>query len=132
MDTGAFRLDSLLGYRYYRYDEGLRIRQVINPTGANFVPGTQILSGDDFSTKNEVNGLDLGLRARFTWDQLTMTVLAKVAVGRVQRYESISGGTTTLVPGQPAVNNNGGLLALSSNSGVHPNGDWAAMPDGST
>ncbi len=129
VDTGSFQLVSLLGYRYYRYDENLRVNQVMAPTSAAFIPGTQISSADNFSARNEFNGLDMGLRARFSWEQLSLTVLTRVAVGRVQRLENIAGSTTTSVPGFAPTTATGGLLALASNVGSHPNGDWAAMPE---
>src|SRR5262249_32333913 len=58
---GPFRAEALLGYRYYRYDEGLNVQQLITPTAAPFVPGTQIATFDDFVTHNEFHGADLGL-----------------------------------------------------------------------
>src|SRR5262249_48719314 len=57
IDCGWFRLDSLLGYRFYRYDEGLRIRQTVtnNPF---FTAGTVFASQDAFQTQNEFHGGD--------------------------------------------------------------------------
>ena len=39
LDQGWLQMESILGYRFYRYDDGLRVRQVINPTGGTTVPG---------------------------------------------------------------------------------------------
>src|SRR5262249_7361384 len=52
-DTDGIRLDSLLGYRFFHYTEALGVRTVVNPTDPNFVPGTQVVTGDDFNTHNE-------------------------------------------------------------------------------
>jgi hypothetical protein len=128
VDTGGFRLDSLVGYRFFRYDEGLRVRTAVNPVG-NFVPGTQVTTIDDFGAQNEFNGIDLGLKARLTWDNFAVGLLAKIAVGRVQRIEPINGSITTSVPGFAPVTTPGGFLALPINSGQHPNGDWTAVPE---
>src|SRR5207302_1098725 len=39
---GPIRVDGLVGYRFYRFDEGLRIQQSMTPTSPNFVAGTLI------------------------------------------------------------------------------------------
>ena len=125
----GFRLDSLLGYRFYRYDEGLRIRQTVSPQGPNFIPGTQLVSFDDFSAENQFHGCDLGLRGEFCCQHVTVGLLAKAAVGCVNHEVNINGGQVTTVPGAGTSVQSGGVLALSSNIGSHPNYDWAIMPE---
>src|SRR5262249_29481963 len=116
-DAGWVRFDSLLGYRVYRYDEGLRIRQTINPVGTGIIAGTQIALGDDFSTQNEFHGGDFGFRTHFARDDFSLDILTKLGVGSVNRTVQIFGGQVITTPGaapQPEV---GGLLALGSNIG---------------
>jgi hypothetical protein len=126
----GFRLDSMLGYRFYRYDEGLRIHQDINPQGAAFVPGTQISAQDDFNTRNEFHGADFGLRAEFdVGNQLCVGVTTRLAVGKVFREVNINGNTVTTVPGTAPVSATGGIYALSSNIGTFSSSDWVVMPD---
>jgi Putative beta barrel porin-7 (BBP7) len=125
-----FRLYSMIGYQYYRYDEALRIQQTIAPNaGGNFVAGTQISSIDNFSTRNEFHGIDLGFRTQFNLvENLYLEVLTKVAVGRQHRDVDINGSQTTTVPGASSVTLPGGVLALSSNSGTTAETDWRAIP----
>jgi hypothetical protein len=126
---GRFRAESLLGYRYYRYDEGLNVQQLISPTAAPFVPGTQIATFDDFVTHNEFHGVDLGLRTQFRRDALSLDLLGKVAVGNLHRIIKINGGQTTSVPGTAPVTTSGGLLALSSNIQTTSNNEWSFLPE---
>jgi hypothetical protein len=129
-DNGWLRLESILGYRFYHYDEGLRIRQTVNPLGAAFVQGTQVASQDDFNTRNAFNGGDLGLRAQLALaNQLSLGLVAKVAIGNLNRDVSINGSTVTTVPGAAPVTQVGGIYALSSNIGSHGSRDWEVLPD---
>jgi Putative beta barrel porin-7 (BBP7) len=127
VDLGWFRLDSLFGYRFYRYDEGVRVRQSI--TNIPSAPGTVFSSQDDFSTFNEFHGGDFGLRAQFVWDDFTLGLLTKCAVGSVNRDVKIIGVQQTTAPGFDPVIREGGLLALSSNIGDHHGHDWTLLPE---
>jgi hypothetical protein len=127
IDCKWFRLDSLLGYRYYNYGEGVHIRQSL--TNIPNSPGTVFASEDDFSAENVFNGGDFGLRARFAWDTVSLDLLSKLAVGGVNRDVKIVGNSVTTAPGQATVSREGGLLALSSNIGDYHNHDWALVPE---
>jgi hypothetical protein len=123
------RLDTIFGYGFFRYDEGLGVRQTIAPTSGNFAAGTHILTVDDFNTRNEFHGADFGLRARFTWENLTLDCLAQGTVGAIYQQVDIAGGQRTAVPGSAPVTNVGGVLALATNSGLHHHQDWAVLPE---
>src|SRR5216683_1853581 len=86
-----FRLDGLVGYRFYRYDEGLRIEQTISPTGGAFAPGTQISATDSFVAENEFNGFDLGFRAEARIGNWTLDFLSKLATGGIFQDVRIRG-----------------------------------------
>ena len=131
-NVGWYRLTSLLGYRYYRYDEAIRIRQVINPTAGNIFPfpaGTQIETTDHFNTRNAFHGLDMGFRSQFFWNNFSLDVLTKLAFGRVTRTFNNEGEQTLTSPGVTTATQTGGVLAVSSNSGVLSSADWKAMPE---
>jgi hypothetical protein len=128
-DCEWLRLYSLIGYRFYRYDEGVRINQTIAPTDPLFVPGTLLTTNDRFNTRNQFHGLDFGFRSEFFWDRLSVEVLTKLAVGRLFRTVDINGDQTVSVPGTAPVVQSGGLYALSSNSGSYSRGDWKVMPE---
>jgi len=127
-DCGWARLDSLLGYRFYRYDDGLSIAQVTT-NSPNFAAGTVFRRGDDFATQNEFHGGDLGFRTHFAWETLSLDVLTKIAVGMVDRTVKISGGQVIAVPGAAPLVQSGGLLALASNIGNDHTDDWTILPE---
>jgi len=131
-DTDWFRLYSLIGYRFYQYNEDLRVQQTIvpQPGHALFAAGTQISSTDNFGTRNQFHGVDLGFRSQFVLrENLTLEVLTKVAIGQQHRDVDISGETITTVPGATPSIRPGGVLALSSNSGPTADTDWRAIPE---
>lgn len=130
LDIGWLRLNSLIGYRFYRYDEGLRFRQALSPAGGAFVPGTVIASADDFTAQNEYHGGDLGFRAQFFfWETMSLGFMGKFGVGKVHNTVKISGSQTTSVPGAAPVTVPGGVLALSSNIGTFGQNRFAMLPE---
>lgn len=128
LDESWIQVSSLFGYRFLRYDDALRIQQVVVPT-APPVPGTQIQSIDNFSAHNEFHGGDLGVRAQVFWRTLSLDMLGKLAVGRMNRGVDISGGQSVLVPGAAAINQAGGVAALISNIGIFPTREWTVLPE---
>jgi hypothetical protein len=127
LDTGWFRLDSLLGYRFYTYGEGVSVHQRI--TNIPNAPGTVFASEDDFGTNNTFHGGDFGLRMKFAWEDFSLGLLSKLAVGRVERDVKIVGGSLTTAPGAAPVAREGGVLALKSNIGETHNDDWSLVPE---
>jgi hypothetical protein len=129
IDDGWYRLTSMFGYRYYRYDESIRIRQALTTTDPNFAAGTQAFTSDSFSTRNEFHGLDIGFRSQFFWENLTLDVLTKVAAGRLSRTITIDGNQVVTAPGAAPVVQSGGLLAPGSSNASFGSGDWKVMPE---
>jgi hypothetical protein len=129
LERGGFRLDSLLGYRFLRYDERLLIQDTRFPLEAAFTPGTRIFTRDDFGTQNEFHGGEIGLRAEYCGSPWSLEVIAKVAVGNLGREVNIDGSTVVSVPGETPSVRSGGLLALSSNIGSIKSNDWVAIPE---
>jgi hypothetical protein len=124
-----FRLKSLLGYRFLRFDDGLEIQQTAFPTSGGFFPGTQQDIRDLFVAQNEFHGCEIGFQSDFLRERWSLSFLSKVAVGNLHRDVRISGVTTTTVPGSAPVTTNSGLFALSSNRGTHSSNDWVGAPE---
>ena len=127
-DKGWFRLDSILGYRFFRYDEGLSIGETLF-NNSSFAPGTQFASFDSFTTRNEFHGADLGLRWTFSSGGASLTLLTKLAVGHLDREVIINGGQEVAVPGVAPVVRSGGLLAEATNIGNYHSADWTVLPE---
>jgi hypothetical protein len=129
LDTGWSRYTLLLGYRFFRYDEGLRIQQNIAPSSGNFVPGTQLDSTDSFTTENQFHGVDVGLRSECFWHNVSAEVLAKLAVGNLGSTVKIDGSQVVSVPGTTPLIQSGGFYALASNIGNHTDDEWTVLPE---
>lgn len=123
---GGAHIEALLGYRFYCYDESLQSTQTLRPLGAD---GLAVVTRDRFSAKNEFHGLDFGVRSRLGGDNLSLDLLAKVAVGQLWRRFDVKGVQEQVIAGQPSVITQGGIYALSSNIGAQVRNDWAAMPE---
>jgi hypothetical protein len=132
-NDGSLRFDGIVGYRYLRFSDHLGVTEnltSVNPNNPSFVaPGTQIRVADSFGTKNEFNGIDLGLDTRFNSGPLGLQLLAKIAVGESHETVDINGNTTVTVPGLPPSSSTGGLLALQSNIGHHSREECPVIPE---
>lgn len=125
------RVDLVGGYRYFRLRESLLIQQnsVSTEVGTPIVVGTTFSYEDMFRAENEFHGGDLGFVAQFWEGNLTLEVLAKVALGNLHRSATIQGNNTITPTGGAAVGTAGGLLALPTNIGTRTANDFAALPE---
>ena len=130
VDLDWFRVTSLFGYRFFHYNDSLRAQQTIAVTDPNFVPGTTLQSNDNFSVSNDFQGIDMGFRAQFYWQNLSLELLGKVAFGNLHQVVGINGNQTVTVPGTPVVTQNFGVLALPSNIGMYHFNEWWSLPEG--
>lgn len=129
IENQHFRLKSLIGYRFLRVDDGLEIVQSISPTGGGFTPGTRLDARDAFAAQNEFHGCEVGFQTDFFYERWSLSFLGKFAVGRMYREVIISGDSTITTPGAAPVVQNGGVLALQSNIGLHSSIDWVGSPE---
>ncbi len=129
IDEPGFRIIGLVGYRYYRYNDSLNFHQNVTVTDTNFIVGTQVITNDAFTANNQFHGFDMGFRTQHIWGNLTLELLAKLAVGDLRRQIVIAGDQTTLVPGAAPVVDNAGVLALATNSGTFISHDWKVLPE---
>ncbi len=125
--NGFVTLGGLFGYRFSRYDDGLTIRQTLHVDPA-ILANSQIRAFDNFSTKNQFNGLDMGLRAEMNWQNVTLNVLGKLAAGNVHREVDIQGHQVKTV-GTDSFTQAGGVYALISNIGTHRDNEWNVIPE---
>ena len=123
------RLDVLLGYRGLGYTERLLIQQTVVPTSGPFAAGTTVRSSDSFATRNIFNGIDIGLRNEFRYDDWFVDLMGKVSGGHVSERLNIAGSQIASVPGFAPATSQGGLLALPSNIGSHPHHTYTLIPE---
>ncbi len=119
------RTDWLIGYRHLRLDDRVVIRE--NLDSPLLLAGTDLSIDDRFSARNAFHGLELGLVRSERCDTWELDYFAKAALGWNDSSVRIRGETTVASPGFQPVINDGGLLALGSNSGRFDETHFAAV-----
>ncbi len=124
------KLDLIGGYRFYRLDDSVYVNERLDVVaqGGSIAFGTRFDITDDFRTRNEFHGGEIGLVGEFYRGRWFMEALVKVALGNNHQKVRIDGRTITTVPGQQPNELPGGLLALPSNIGVYTRDDFAVVP----
>lgn len=127
-DDCARHVDFLIGYRYLHFAETLQIQENLTSLdpltlGANF----QI--GDRFATRNDFNGVLVGLETEWTIGPWSLQIFGKLAAGNLRREVNINGSTVITSPGTPPFVYPGGLLALPSNSGTFVSDHFVCLPE---
>lgn len=124
------RVDLLGGYRFFKLDESIRIRdqQFTPPSG--FVGAILDERTDVFSTENQFHGGEIGLDAQWYEDNWTFQLIGKTALGNMREITSIS-GQRDVSSGGATVTSSGGFLAQGTNIGEFSNDEFAVIPEGS-
>lgn len=127
-EHGEVRVDLLGGFRYWNLEEGINIREItdVNPAAATF-PGRRISIIDTFETENEFYGGQLGVRASMRKKHWQLDWTGKLAIGNNDRSANVRGAT--VIDTTPATVANGGLLALTSNSGRFSSSEFVVIPE---
>jgi hypothetical protein len=98
----GFRVDLLGGFRYLYLNERLRIVQTSTLdesgssefAGGSFTAHDVMGSFDEFETRNNFYGGQLGAKAEVNRGRFTIAAIAKVALGDTHETVNISGNTT--------------------------------------
>ena len=125
------RLDFLVGYRYVRLADDLRMDEFetfIDPAGTVPVGSTLALT-DRFSTINEFQGADFGVASDWHYGRFDWGVLLKIGLGNTNSRVSISGNTVATEPTLAPVTTQGGLLAQASNIGQFEQNQFTMLPE---
>lgn len=123
------RTELTFGYRYLQLEEGIVITEDLTSTDPANVGGFDIL--DQFQTKNQFNGLDVGWMYRRTRGFWTFNARVRIAFGVTRQRILINGQTTINDPTtDPQVQTfQGGLLTQSSNIGLYDRNKFAVVPE---
>ncbi|TWU31590.1 hypothetical protein Poly41_61470 [Novipirellula artificiosorum] len=121
------RVETLFGYRYLQLDESVGIFE--NLTG--IAPQANFNIVDNFRTKNQFNGVDIGAVYRQTRGNWTIDGLVRLGVGTTHQTVSINGSTVisgdTTNPGSQTYP--GGLLAQQTNMGTYTRDQFSVIPE---
>jgi hypothetical protein len=138
---GSYRFDLLVGYRYLRLDDSLRIRESLTSIDARngAAPPTRDLFWnpanqsyvnlqESFDTSNDFNGADLGILWEGYRGPWSLELLGRLGIGNTKQEVSIN-GTTTSSGIDSTITEPGGLLALSSNIGDYSRNEFTVIPE---
>lgn len=125
------QLDFLIGYRFVRLDESLRISQSSTWTAAQgaIVAGTRQDLFDSFDTNNRFNGAAVGFAYRQALCCWTLDFVSKIAIGQNHSEVVINGQTVSTVPNAGSATFVGGLLAQQTNIGTYENNRFGFVPE---
>ncbi len=128
------RIQLLGGYQYNSLNDDLSIsdfRRVVGPSSGLAI-GTTLAEQDRFETKNQFQGLAVGILLSTRQQSLTMDLGMQLGLGNNRTTTRIGGSTTSTVPrvggGSDVSTTAGGLLAQTSNSGVFSDDEFAMIP----
>lgn len=129
-EKNSTRVDFLAGYRYFRFDESIRMRERFEPSDPFFAPGTSYEFFDSFETENEFHGAEIGMnyltqRCRWIFD-----ATARIAFGNMNSVCNINGYSRAIVPGVLDQTVSGGFLTAGSRLGTFERDEFAVIPQG--
>lgn len=135
----CFRFGLLGGFRWLQLNESIGVIEnttvlpgiatVLPAETFPFMPGNRIVVADQFSTRSNFYGGQIGADAEWRRGNFTLDVFGKVALGDTHNVVDINGLTRITTPAGVVTNRLGGLLALSSNIGRHTQDKFSAVPE---
>jgi hypothetical protein len=127
---GHWHLDLLGGFRYLNLHEGLNIQEnIMADAAAPMFAGDTIQVNDNFNTRNQFYGGQLGYRLGWTRNRWSVDWLFKVALGDTHQVANINGNQLITTPAGTTTFFNGGLLALNSNIGSFSRDQFTVVPE---
>jgi hypothetical protein len=117
-------IDGLLGFKTLALDEGLTLRE--SPTLSN---GLGFLVEDQFKTRNQFYGGQVGIVAETRYDRWIFNVQAKLGIGETSQTVVINGSTIVLPPGGGSAAFPAGIYAGASNIGSYHRQVFSVVPD---
>lgn len=120
------RTDATLGWRYFQLDERLTVREDLTSLDT-LNPGSFIIN-DSFQTKNQFNGVELGVQWQGRRGYWSLETLMRLGLGNTRQTVTIAGNTQTTQNGQTTTNN-GGLLAQRTNIGSFTRDQLGVVPE---
>jgi hypothetical protein len=129
--SGPLSVSLLAGVRYIDLREGLSIVSTENKFGGFGGPGNYV-GTDNFTTRNQFFGAQIGVKAREQFGQFDVSGLAKIALGDNYQTVSINGSSVASGPGFVGVGgapfSPAGIFTQSTNTGQFSRNQFAVAP----
>src|SRR5207248_7797960 len=119
---GYCRINLLSGFRYLNLNEGLAITDITDTTSGNHFFDT-----DQFSTRNQFYGGQIGVRTFFGRRRLNLEIDGKVAMGSNRQSVEINGASSNNL--NSPLNSRAGILALITNIGLYHRQEFTVVPE---
>ncbi len=120
------RIDATLGWRYFQLTERLGIREDLTSLDTSN-PGSFILN-DNFQTRNQFNGVELGVLWQGRRGYWSLDTLMRLNVGNTYQVVTIA-GTTQATQNNNTTTTTGGLLAQRTNIGTYTRDQFGIVPE---
>jgi hypothetical protein len=117
-------IDGVIGFRTLGLDEGLTIHE--SPT---FSDGSGFQIVDQFKTRNQFYGGQVGIIGEARYDRWIFNASAKIGLGDTDQTVVINGSTLALVPGVGTIASPAGIYAASTNIGSYHRQVFSVVPD---
>ncbi|MEM9586012.1 MAG: BBP7 family outer membrane beta-barrel protein [Planctomycetota bacterium] len=123
------RTETMFGYRGLELQERVAITENLVSTDTSNPGSFDIL--DQFDTRNQFNGIDLGWTNRRVRGFWNFDTSIRLALGNTNQTVTINGNTTITDPNStPTVqSHSGGLLAQTSNIGTYEQDEFTVVPE---
>lgn len=124
-------VDALAGFRYLDLDESLDITATEQNATTSFGGPFRTTTLDEFHTRNQVYGGQLGSRAAVRFGNLSVIAIGKVILGSVHQVIDVNGATSSSgnVLSVPVQNRAGGVFTNTSNIGTQSRDVFTAIPE---
>jgi hypothetical protein len=123
------RVSFLGGFRWLQLNESLTFADSVIGEPGTLAEGFVFNSLDEFSTRNDFYGGQLGARFEFSRGRLLVNATGKVALGAMHENVVINGVAVTNFFGGPVQTLPGGIFAQQSNMGSFNRDRFAVVPE---
>jgi hypothetical protein len=121
-ETRFGQMKLLAGFRYLNLREELSITDTTNVSN-----GSHSLDTDQFSTRDQFYGGQIGARSFFGGHRLSLELDGRVAIGSNRQSIEINGATSISNTSPPNIR--GGILAVISNIGQYQRNEFTVVPE---
>ena len=122
------RTDLLIGYRYYKYNDSVAIRENLRVTEEGPTQNWLFQVDDNFRARNDFHGSEFGLRTKLYRGRWSLDILTKIALGNTRQTVTIDGQTIVTPTDQPTQIRDGGVFAVRSNEGTYTRDSFTMIP----
>jgi hypothetical protein len=136
--SGGPCFDVIVGFRYLSLEESLTIAQqttvltggILGFNGEPALPPDIVGVSDNFHTRNDFYGGQIGAQMEFNQGRLFIFVSGKLGIGNTHQLVNAAGQTTITDPVTGTRSTPGGLFAVSTNSGITSQNEFTLVPEG--